>query len=103
METAHGTGLDFTGVRAEFRLPGEYPTAALVEAERAVANPQVRDREDATGLPLVTIDPPGSRDLDQALLVEILPNGFRLNYAIADVGSFVVPGGALDAEVRKRG
>jgi VacB/RNase II family 3'-5' exoribonuclease len=103
METTHGTGLDFTGVRAEFRLPGQYPADALADAERAVADHQFGDREDATHLPLVTIDPPGSRDLDQALLVEKLPDGFRLNYAIADVGSFVVPGSALDTEVRRRG
>jgi VacB/RNase II family 3'-5' exoribonuclease len=103
METKHGTGLDFTGVRAEFGLPDHYPPAALAEAERAVAEPHLDDREDATDLPLVTIDPPGSRDLDQAMYVEALANGFRLHYAIADVGSFVVPGGALDSEVRSRG
>lgn len=103
METTHGTGMDFTGVRADFGLPTEFPADALAEAEAAVANHREVDREDRTDLPLVTIDPPGSRDLDQALHVEALPSGFRLNYAIADVGSFVVPGGALDAEVRRRG
>ncbi len=103
METARGTGMDFTGVRADFSLPDGYPAQALAEAELAIANHQLNGREDATHLPLVTIDPPGARDLDQALYVEQLDSGFRLNYAIADVGSFVVPGGALDAEVRKRG
>ncbi|MEV4318521.1 RNB domain-containing ribonuclease [Actinocrispum sp. NPDC049592] len=104
METARGTGMDFTGVRADFSLPDGYPEQALAEAERAIADHQLNGREDATHLPLVTIDPPGSRDLDQALYVEQRAGGgFRLNYAIADVGSFVVPGGALDAEVRRRG
>ncbi|TCO58718.1 RNB domain-containing ribonuclease [Actinocrispum wychmicini] len=103
METTTGTGLDFSGVRVDFRLPDGYPPDALAEAEHAVANHRLAGREDATHLPLVTIDPPGSRDLDQALLVEALPDGFRLNYAIADVGSFVVPGGALDTEARRRG
>jgi exoribonuclease R len=96
--------LDFAGVRAEFGLPEEFPAAALAEAQTAVS----RDigqagREDATALPFVTIDPPGAKDLDQALLVERAGTGFRVHYAIADVGAFVVPGGALDAEVRKRG
>lgn len=108
METTTGTGFDFSGVRVEFRLPDGYPPDALAEAEQAVAdyqlaNHRLADREDATHLPLVTIDPPGSRDLDQALLVEATPDGFRLNYAIADVGSFVIPGGALDIEARRRG
>jgi exoribonuclease R len=95
--------LDFSGIRTEFGLPQEFPAGALAEAEQAVSRAP-GEREDATSLPLVTIDPPGAKDLDQALLVERLPGGkFRVHYAIADVGAFVVPGGALDAEVRRRG
>ncbi|MET0233406.1 MAG: RNB domain-containing ribonuclease [Kibdelosporangium sp.] len=108
METTDGTvvdgaAVDFTGVRADFRLPTQFPAAALAEAEQAVAGRRFDDHEDATDLPLVTIDPPGSRDLDQALYVETVPSGFRLHYAIADLGTFVQPDGALDAEVRRRG
>ncbi|SMD16514.1 RNB domain-containing ribonuclease [Kibdelosporangium aridum] len=105
METTDGAALDFAGVRAEFDLPTQFPSAALAEAELAVADRDrlVGDREDATDLPLVTIDPPGSKDLDQALYVETTRTGFRLHYAIADLGTFVEPGGALDAEVQKRG
>ncbi|MFE2751382.1 RNB domain-containing ribonuclease [Actinosynnema sp. NPDC059335] len=96
--------LDFGGIRTEFGLPEEFPADALAEAQAAVARDLGRDdREDATGLPLVTIDPPGAKDLDQALLVERAGSGFRVHYAIADLGAFVVPGGALDTEVRKRG
>jgi VacB/RNase II family 3'-5' exoribonuclease len=95
--------LDFSGIRTEFGLPHEFPAAALAEAEQAVSRAP-GDREDATGLPLVTIDPPGAKDLDQALLIERRPGGkFRVHYAIADVGAFVIPSAALDAEVRKRG
>lgn len=96
-------GQDFSGIRAEFGLPGDYPTAALVEAEQAVSGP-LGPREDATDLPLVTIDPPGSKDLDQALLLTRRSDGgYRLDYAIADPGHFIRPGGALDAESRRRG
>ncbi|WP_433268827.1 RNB domain-containing ribonuclease [Actinosynnema sp. CS-041913] len=96
--------LDFSGIRVEFGLPAEFPAAALAEAQQAVGRDvAVGDREDATSLPLVTIDPPGAKDLDQALLIERVGVGFRVHYAIADLGVFVVPGGALDAEVRKRG
>ncbi|CAM3998995.1 RNB domain-containing ribonuclease [Kibdelosporangium persicum] len=105
MDTQDGAALDFAGVRAEFDLPTQFPAAALAEAELAVVERDrlVGDREDATDLPLVTIDPPGSKDLDQALYVEARENGFRLHYAIADLGTFVEPGGRLDAEVQKRG
>src|SRR6202012_67545 len=57
----------------------------------------------ATNLPLVTIDPPGAKDLDQALLVRRAGAGYRLHYAIADPGHFIRPGGALDEESRRRG
>ena len=43
-------------------------------------------------VPFVTIDPPGARDLDQALHLERRGDGHRVRYAIADVGAFVRPG-----------
>ncbi|TWP49414.1 RNB domain-containing ribonuclease [Lentzea tibetensis] len=94
--------LDFQGIRTEFGLPQEFPAAALAEAERAVSRTP-GDREDATDIPLVTIDPPGAKDLDQALCVLRTPTGFRVHYAIADLGVFVSPGGPIDTEVRRRG
>jgi exoribonuclease R len=80
----------------------EFPADALAEAEAAAAHPNLPDL-DQTDVPFVTIDPAGSMDLDQALYLERSPHGYRVLYAIADVPSFVTPGGALDAESRKRG
>ncbi len=102
IRSSRSGGGDFSAIRAEFALPADYPTAALVEAEHA-QSVDLGPREDATDLPLVTIDPPGSKDLDQALLVQRRGAGYRLYYAIADVGHFVGPGGALDTEARRRG
>ena len=62
----------------------------------------VGERHDATHLPLVTIDPEGARDIDQAVHLESSPQGQRIYYAIADVGAHVVPGGALDRDTRDR-
>uniref|UniRef100_UPI0039BEDFD8 RNB domain-containing ribonuclease n=1 Tax=Lentzea alba TaxID=2714351 RepID=UPI0039BEDFD8 len=92
----------FDGIRTEFSLPSSFPPAALAEAESAVSRP-VGDRQDLTSIPLVTIDPPGAKDLDQALCLERTASGFVVHYAIADLGAFVTPGGALDEEVRRRG
>ena len=80
-------GLDFSAVRAEMGLRADFPSAALTEAEQAVAQPVLYDhRVDATDLPLVTVDPPGAKDLDQAVLVRRRPGrGYRVHYAIADV------------------
>jgi exoribonuclease R len=97
-----GEGPDFAAIRAEFEVPEEFPPAVLAEAERRAGEPQLPEL-DATDVPLVTLDPPGSRDLDQAVHLAIRGDGYRVSYAIADVGAFVRPGGAVDTEARRRG
>lgn len=74
----------------------------LAEAAEAARAPDLSAHEDATDLPFLTIDPPGSTDLDQAMHLERRPHGFRVHYAIADVAAFLRPGGALDAEAHRR-
>jgi exoribonuclease R len=92
----------FAAIRAELGVPEEFPADALAEAEAAAARPPLPEL-DATDVELVTLDPPGSRDLDQAVHLVERGGGFRVTYAIADVGGFVRLGGALDAEARRRG
>ncbi|MFZ2529369.1 MAG: RNB domain-containing ribonuclease [Rhodococcus sp. (in: high G+C Gram-positive bacteria)] len=94
--------IDFGAVRAEFGLDDRYPSAAVTEA-RTSTDRFAASREDHTHLPLVTIDPPGSMDLDQALHLERTDAGFVLHYAIADVHAVVEPGGAVDVESHRRG
>ncbi|MBO3094473.1 RNB domain-containing ribonuclease [Cellulomonas dongxiuzhuiae] len=99
-------GLD--ALRAEVELPVTYPADALAEAgsaaRRAPDAPHAPgERADRTDVPFVTIDPPGSTDLDQAVHVERRGSGWRVRYAIADVAAFVAPGGALDGETHRRG
>ena len=115
-------------LRAQYEVPAAFPPEALAEAE-AAATAWAQDgparlladgARDARDLDLVTIDPPGSMDLDQAVLLERLPARtiraggatgeapgpaatYRVRYAIASLATFVVPGGALDAELRRRG
>jgi exoribonuclease R len=94
----------FDRIREEMGVPGEHPAGALREAEAAAAGgPAPDERVDRRGLDLVTIDPPGSRDLDQAVLVERSDAGFRVRYAIADLAAFVSPGGPVDEAARERG
>ncbi|WP_326838203.1 RNB domain-containing ribonuclease [Amycolatopsis rhabdoformis] len=97
------SGGDFGRLRTEFSLPESFGPEVLAEAEAAVLSARPEGREDATDLPFVTIDPPGAKDLDQAMVVERTPSGFRVHYAIADLAAFVPPGGALDHEARRRG
>ncbi|GIF46524.1 RNB domain-containing protein [Asanoa ferruginea] len=93
---------DFAALRRELDLPDRFPPEAQREAEDAAAAP-LPDRPDRTDIPFVTIDPVGSRDLDQAMCLTRRPGGYRVHYAIADVAAFVRPGGALEAETWRRG
>ncbi|WP_454165774.1 RNB domain-containing ribonuclease [Gordonia iterans] len=94
--------LDFARVRDELGLTADFPAEAMTEAERA-ADRYVGRRADRRDLELVTIDPPSSMDLDQALRVRPDDDGYLVHYAIADVAALVTPGGALDTETRRRG
>ena len=95
-------GPDFAAIRAEFDVPEEFPADVLAETALRAAQPRLPEL-DATDVPLVTLDPLGSRDLDQAVHLAVLGSGYRVSYAIADVGAVVELGSALDAEARRRG
>ncbi len=78
----------------------EFPPEALAEAATSAVTVPDLDLRD---VPFATLDPKGSRDLDQAFHLTRAGTGYRVRYAIADVPGFVVPGGAVDAEARRRG
>jgi ribonuclease R len=87
-------------------LPLEFPEAALAEAAAfgtRIPEAAVAGREDLRGIALVTIDGDDARDFDDAVYCERTRGGWRLIVAIADVGHYVRPGSALDAEARERG
>jgi exoribonuclease R len=71
---------------------GEEPSEALL-----------RGRTNLTGLNVFTIDPPESRDLDDALSIEKTTDGYKVGVHIADVSTFVLKDTALDQEALQRG
>lgn len=95
----------FGEIRRDEGLPIEFSPEALEEASTAASSPpHDPPRADLRDIPFVTIDPVGSRDLDQAMAVTDLPGGgVRVRYAIADVATFVVSGGSLDVSAHRRG
>jgi exoribonuclease R len=97
-----GTPLDFGTLRTDLGVPGEFSSAAIGDARRAAAAPVLPDL-DRTDIEFITVDPAGSKDLDQALHIASAGDGYLVCYAIADVASFVRPGSVLDTEVRQRG
>lgn len=95
----------FARLRSELSIPEDFPPEVLDEAAAsALRDDYAAERVDLRDLPFVTIDPPGSKDLDQAVhLSRSGTGGYVVDYAIADVGRIVRPGGAVDTEAHQRG
>jgi exoribonuclease R len=92
----------FQELRRQLKVPAGFPDEVLAEAEQAARAPRLPD-VDETATPFVTLDPAESMDLDQAFHIERVGDGYRVQYAIADVAAFVEPGGAMDVEAHERG
>ena len=91
-----------SGIRSELGVSAEFPDAVEEAAARAANAPRLPEL-DRTDIPFVTIDPPSSRDLDQAVHIERAGDGYLVYYAIADVAAFVTPGDPVDLEANRRG
>ena len=99
---------NFQQIRYELNIPRTFPAETLAEADAAahkgiVAEALPDQYLDLQRVPFITIDPPGSRDLDQALCMQRQEDGYLVRYAIADVGFFVRHGGAIEREAWNRG
>ena len=71
--------------------------------ETTVHTPKTSGRRDCRSERVFTIDPPSARDLDDAISVVRCADGtVRVGVHVADVGEFVRPDTALDAEARRR-
>ena len=98
-------GLDIDVIIAQHHLPHVFSEAILEEADRLpkAISPEA-DTADFRSVPLVTIDGPDSKDLDDAVYCERRPNGhFMLGVYIADVSRYVKKGMLLDEEAFRRG
>jgi exoribonuclease R len=92
----------FADLRESLDVELDSPADVKADADAAARSPRLPER-DETAIPFLTIDPPESMDLDQALHVERRDGGYRVHYAIADVAAFVTPGGPMDREAHERG
>ncbi len=88
----------------ELGLPEEFPAAVLEQADALVADPPLfSDHADRTDVEFITIDPPTSMDLDQAMHIERDGDGYVVHYAIADVAAWVEPSSPIAEEAWTRG
>jgi len=82
-----------------------FPPPALEEAEEAVVRVEASDhgRRDLTAQRVLTIDPEGAKDHDDALAIAREGDLVRLFVHIADVAAHVPAGGMVDREASRRG
>ncbi|MDY5785218.1 RNB domain-containing ribonuclease [Corynebacterium sp.] len=94
--------LNFRDIAREFGVPTDFSPEVHAEAAQ-LADRYASARRDARDIPFVTIDPAGSKDLDQAVFIESAGDGYTVYYAIADVAAFVEPDSLTKEESLERG
>ena len=84
----------------------EFPPEVLEEArayDNAVVDPaEVAKRLDLRGIPIFTIDSAETKDIDDAISLQKLEDGYELGVHIADVSHYVRPGSALNEDAFER-
>ncbi|MGF2686793.1 ribonuclease R family protein [Marinobacter sp. DUT-3] len=99
------TGIERALTLATFDLPDAWPEPVQQQADalsETAIETRAGDREDRTDLPYVTIDSPGTQDMDDALLAEPNATGWKLSIAIADPTAVIEPGSAAESEAFRR-
>ena len=101
-------GGDIKAIARTYNMRETFPSRANAEAKamkrQGVREEDIQKRKDLRGKHIFTIDGADSKDFDDAVSLDILPNGnYRLGVHIADVSHYVKEDGPLDKEALKRG
>ena len=103
-------GSDVLSLIRAYGLYETFPSRVNAEAKARSREPITEEMISASGRldlrrkTIFTIDGPTAKDLDDAVSIEMLPNGnYLLGVHIADVSHFVAEDGYLDREALKRG
>lgn len=94
-------------VLADNGIEKEFPAQVLEEAkkeqEKGIPQREIDRRLDLRGEIIFTIDGADTKDIDDAVSLTKLEDGWQLGVHIADVSFYVRPGSALDEEAFGRG
>ena len=84
----------------------EFPEDVLEEAHAydnaVIDQAEAAKRLDLRAIPIFTIDSAETKDIDDAISLQKLADGYELGVHIADVSHYVRPGSALDTEAFER-
>ena len=101
------TGVDILSIMKTHGLTETFPDDVIQQAEtipESVSEDMLAGRRDLRDLRIFTIDGEDAKDLDDAVSIQMLPNGcYRLGVHIADVSHYVTEDSPLDREALKRG
>lgn len=90
----------------DHNLYEEFPTEVIRASEKVstkITEKQRKNRVDFTKDKTFTVDGEDAKDLDDAVSIKKIKNGYILGVHIADVGEYVKMGDVLDEEAFKRG
>ena len=97
-------GIEHSFVVAQHRLRAEFDKPALEQADAIPAqlDSVCAERKDLSDLGFVTIDAESTRDMDDAIAITRVDNGWTLHIAVADPSSLITADSPLDKEARAR-
>ena len=99
-------GIDILSVLLEKDINPVFSDEVMAEVQKIedhVEAKELEGRKDLRSLLTITIDGEDARDLDDAISVEKLEEGYRLYVHIADVSHYVTAGSEIDKEAYRRG
>lgn len=100
-------GVDILSIIKEYDVPTEFPEDVRKELESIpdeVSETDKIGRKDIRDWMIATIDGEDTKDIDDAISIDMLDNGnYRLGVHIADVTNYVKEDSCLDKEAFKRG
>ena len=81
----------------------DYINYNIIKNQWSIPPTELKTRKDLRDLDVVSVDPPGCKDIDDALHCRLLPNNnLEIGVHIADVTYFVRPNTAIDREAAHR-
>lgn len=103
----HTPQAEFKSILHKFDLDTEFPECVNFELGKIpteVEQSSIDGRRDFRDVFTLTIDPDDAKDFDDAISLQVLPNGdLKIGVHIADVSHYIRPDSALDKEGKRRG